>query len=691
MTDDATTPLTAREINDDLVEALRMAIDGPASLLTESFRWRPGLLARVGGTVFKIASERDGLLELEHYESKEIRFCTVTELSKLPAGTEVRILQEPTTARSMLELLVADDATKNLIEKLPLDGASAAEVKEFSIRVRWLNALSRFGYPSFKRGDLWKPDLIQISAKNDLPLRTATALAGWRALADQDITKIIPNYRHRGGKGSIRTDHRPRELLLQIIDDIRHKRRHIKLTAGEVFDELLKDINSKNEDPKAALHPIPYISLSTATREFNQNVSHEERIYAKYPPKQAKKLLRPYGERPTVKFSGGVAEFDDTDTRIFCVSRSGLGWGRPWLTAGIDQHSGYPLGRAMDNKPRSGQSAVSAYVNAIEAKNISSLGEGFEDLYWYSVGYPVQSRFDNATYNNRRFVSLYGDIGDPTWAKPFEPTQKREIETFNGDLKKYLATLPGWRGALDDSDAIKAGIATAVMPVEALERLILKWAVGPYSKKPRSDGLSREQKYLETEGLALRPRMPPDVRRLKLMRTIEHPNSVRWTQSGIKILGLTYQNGEEYSKWVGRSGGRMRVTPRIDPDDLTMLYVPIPGTHAVLMIPCLDQAYISALTLYQHLLVMKMCRQKKISTPHLKDYLRERESLRLMTEQTIRSGKIKERRAAERAGTIAPVAPVQEAVHDVQIEYENLNSVEMEKGSEGWEIEALML
>lgn len=685
-------PPTSREIDDDLVEALRMAVEGPSSLMEESFRWRPGLLARVGGTVFRVKSEQDRMLELEHYESKEVRLISVAELCALQSGTEVRLLQEPTTPRSMLELVSLDDAARNLIAKLPLDGASVARVKELVIRVRWLNALEDAGYRRFGKGDLWEPDLIRIAAKHDLPLRSTDALATYRAQADRAATDLIPDFDRRGGKGGYRTDHRPREKIHQIIDDIRSGRIHVNLTAGEVFDELREWISTENAKPENERNPIKHISLSTASRQFNANVSYEEKIRAKHTPERANRLLQPFGARPTLEFSGGVAEFDDTDTRVFCISRSGLGWGRPWITAGVDQHSGYFLGRAMDNKPRSGQSAVGAYVNSVEAKNISSLGEGFEDLIWHSVGYPVQALFDNATYNNPRFVRLYGDIGDPAWAKPFTPTHKREIETFNGDLKKYLATLPGWRGALDDADAINEGIATAVMLVEELERLILKFSVGPYSKKPRGDGFSREQKYLEVDGLPLRPRIPPDVRRLRLMRTIEHPNSVRWTQSGIKILGLTYQDPAAYKRWIGRPGGSMRVTPRIDPDDLTVLYVPIPGSQEVLVIPSLSRAYVSGLTLYQHLLIMKMCRMKKINNPQMGDYLRERESLRVMTEQTIRSGKIRERRRAERAGVIQSVnVPEVEAVHDVQIEYENLDQVDMEEGSEGWGLEALLV
>jgi len=686
-------PPTSREISQELVEALRMAVEGPTSLLDESFRWRPGVLARVGGTVFRIKSEQDGMLELEHYESKEIRIISLAQLCTLKSGTEVRLISEPTSPRSMLELLTIDDATRNIISKLPLDGASAARVREFIIRVRWLNALEDAGYRRFGKGDLWEPDLIRIAAKHQLPLRSSDTLATYRAQADRATTDLIPDFDRRGGKGGYRTDHRPRERIHQIIDDIRGGRIHVPLTPGDVFDELRQWISMENAKPANARSPVGHISLSTATREFNRSVSHEEKIRAKHNPERANKLLRPFGARPTLNFAGGVAEFDDTDTRIFCISRSGLGWGRPWLTAGVDQHSGYFLGRSMDNKPRSGQSAISAYVNAVEAKNLASLGEGFEDLVWYAMGYPIQSLFDNATYNNPRFVRLYGDIGDPVWAKPFQPTQKRQIETFNGDLKEYLCTLPGWRGALDDRDAIKAGIATAVMQVEELERLILKFSVGPYAKKPRGDGLSREQKYLEVDGLPLRPRIPPDVRRLKLMRTIEHPNSVRWTQSGIKILGLTYQDPLAFKRWISRPGGSMRVTPRIDPDDLTVIYVPIPDSQEVLVIPSLSRAYVLGLTLYQHLLVMKMCRLKKLNNPQMPDYLRERESLRVMTEQTIRSGKIRERKRAEQAGVLAPVSapPAVEAVHDVQIEYEDLDKVEMEKGSEGWGLQALLV
>jgi putative transposase len=406
-------------------------------------------------------------------------------------------------------------------------------------------------------------------------------------------------------------------------------------------------------------------------------------------------MFTPSARRPTIDFVGGLSEFDDVDTKVFCIDGlSGLPWGRPWITHGVDQKSSFPVGTSMDNKSRSAMSAVSAMVNSIEIKRMADFGPEVAHLIWEAYGYPVGALVDNALYNNFRIISLGADLADVSWAQPFQPKQKRSIEYLNGrTVHDFLEKEPGYRGALDDPDALKAGLKTALLVVGRLKIRYLLWLIGAYSNQPMADGFTPRQKYLESNQLSLRSRVPPDTRRLRLLEMVRFPEKLTWGRGGIRTMGLTYQDVDQYKKWINRAGGSIKVSARVSEKDLTHLYIDIPDSDYVLQIPCLEKDYVAGLTLYQQRLILKMCRQMKKSNPSLPDMYAAREALKKMTEQMRTSGSIRERRISERTGEL-PATPAAaattEAIHDLEHECGQLALVEMDESVEGWAMPALI-
>ncbi|MDM0053984.1 Mu transposase C-terminal domain-containing protein [Variovorax sp. J22R115] len=671
------------------------------SLMEEAFSWEVGMTFRVGGTICRVEHLLQETKEvvLKSLNNAEERVATFDELGNLKAGIDYFLIDAPRDGEELAALLAANDAERIFLRKLPLDDCSPAEIRQVFIKMRWLLVLHRAGYHQFRACDLWEPDILALAKKNDLEVISAETLAKWEAelRAVDSGVGLIPRYKFRGGKGQTRCDPTAVEIVVGTIEEARRSLLltlpgKIPLKIDAVTAEAKNRINTKNKDPKRSrLIIVP--SASTISRLFHARVTQYESDVMKHGRTYADRKHKPTGRRPTIDFPGGTSEFDDLDTKVFCISeKTGLPWGRCWITHGVDQSSDYPVGRSFGPKNRSGTSAVEALVHSIEPKEVPPyiLGPDGRPLRWLAQGYPVQALFDNALYNNLRIVSLGADVADPAWARSREPTDKRAIEYHNGRVVDFLSTLEGWRGPKDDPEAIKHGLATALMTAEQVSRALMQWELSCYVKQPMKDGRTPEEKYAEVGQLQMRPRMPPDVRRLRLLRMLRCSGPLTWTRNGIRTMGLTYNDPDLYRMWINRAGGSMKVYARIDPWNLSFIYIDVPGTELVLEIPCLEEDYVAGLTLYQHQLVRKLCAQLKRTHPGLADLYEARHQLREMMAKWEFSGKVSERKKAAKTGPVSESKSAgkstnnSEAVHDAEKGCDELDAVEMDQSDIGW-------
>lgn len=637
-------------------------------------------------------------VELKHFETGAEKLIPLADLQQMRPGLDFSFIPQPQTTEDMLDLIARDDLTRSRILKLPLDDASFAQRRESAIRVRWLEVLKRKNYFEFRASELWDADILSMAHHNSLPVRSAGTLARWSSQEAHGGSGIVPKFDRRGGKGQSRIDGRAADVLGAVIFEARGPKSKIKLTPTSIqtaMNAQIATINAEAAQQETPGRVVVEASLSTVRRVLIASVSPYELAVAKFGKNRADRMFSPSARRPKVDFVAGMYEFDDVDTKVFCIDgRSKLPWGRPWISHGVDQVSSFPVGTNMDNKGRSAQSAREALVHSIEVKRMADYGPELAHLRWEAFGFPVGVLFDNALYNNFRIISLGADLADPSWAQPFQPKQKREIEYLNGQtVHDFLANEPGYRGALDDPDAISSGLKTAIWVVDRLKVRYLLWLIGAFSNRPMSDGFTPRQKYQELNQLSLRSRVPPDTRRLRLLQMASFPKKLTWGRGGIRVMGLTYQDVDQFKKWINRPGGSMEVEARISENDLKHLYISVPDSDFVLEIPCLQMDYVTGLTLYQQQLILKMCRQLKKSNPSLPDMYAAREALKKMTEQMMQSGKIRERKVSERTGDLPPTpaaASVTEAVHDLELECRQLALVEMDESEEGWSMPALV-
>lgn len=641
-------------------------------------------------------------MRLRRWSDGDEKIAKLSELQRLLALGELAVVTTPATTDQAIDILTRNDAERAYVRALPTDGKSLAQIQMLLVRRRWLDALASYGYRGAKAGDLWDMDLRSIEMKFQLPRVSPNTLEVWMALGEQGGAALIPAYNLRGGKGHGRIHSVLEQFYLESISSARQAA--IPLRPASIHSDVMSRVEANNtafekahqmnlsgeasgvENPPAGLVVPP--SASTSTRRFLAMVTPYERDVARMGKGRADKHHAPTGARITAELPGLVTEFDDLDTKVFVVSKlTGLGWGRPWLTAGVDQRSSFPVGASWSNKPRSATSAINALVHSILPKDMTALGLGETGLCWEAFGYPTQSVFDNALFNGERFVSLGTDVSDPGWARPYQPRDKREIEFLNRESVAFFKTLPGWRGDLNDPEALKLGLKTATMDDDDFRYRFFKWLLGVYADAPMTDGLSRRQKYLQTGELSLRAKLPPDPNRLRLLAAVPYRDAVIWNSGGIRILGLQFQSEALYARWIRTPGGQIRVHVRIASEDLRQLFVEIPGQSTYLVLPCLNLDYVLGMNLYQQKLVLKMCRVKKVTNPAIRDMYIVRAELAKMTTQLRRSHKVSQRRMAERTGDLpagaAPPAGT-ELITEAEKEYRELDEVEMVTEDAGW-------
>lgn len=664
--------------------------------MAESFSWEVGTVVRIGGTVCEVQEVKENEVRLRNWETNEVKDADLDKLRKLVGGIDFFVISPEDKDEKVIDLLARHDGERKFLSALPTDSRSKASMRDTIIKVRWLRALKQWheerGAPVPQARDISDLIIAYLAKKHGLPVYGAATLWRWAKEGEEDATRLICKYNLRGGAGQHRTEPRSEELLMSTIERVREGK--LKLSPSSIHEDMNEKTREFQKEGAASEIAVP--SISTIGRRLNKLISPYERVALKAGKKVANKAFRATVGRPVVTHPGLVTEFDDLDTKLFCVNRAlGLPWGRPWITAGVDQSSYYPAGLSLDNTSRSGWSAVNALVNSIEAKDMAAVNElyaeGEERYEWDAHGYPTQVIFDNALYNNQRIVSLSTDVGDASWARPYTPTDKRAVEYFwKRMLEDFLSELPGWRGDKADSDAIKNGMCTAVLDVDELKMRLLRWMLGRYVKRPMESGWTSEQLYREQhQAISFRIKQPPDVHRLRLLKTLTFADTVTWTRNGIKMLGLLYQDADLFSLFMNRAGGRMKVNIRVDPTDLEFIYVHVPGTDIVLMVECVYRDYAKGLSLYQHQMVRKFCSEKKIRNPSIFELTKGRAEFCVTVSQWEKSGQLRHRKAAERAGGLKPVSGTKVVVvTELESQCDELDEVELATEDEGWAMPA---
>lgn len=652
----------------------------------------PGLTLRCGPTVFRIADIHGDMVTLQHTITPTDR--RITKLSRLltemTQGTIVPADDHDVARASDGDAFLEDDQL--VLTKLPLADLSEAQTTHVLRLMRYISGLRKLGYVCLTpKNALIQLELDRLQRRHGDPKRPLAAwVYKWSLCFDRsggDPRSLIPQYGERGGKGKTKIAQEVEHAIETVLNRKKTDSR-ARIVPAKVVSEA-KTLLQIEYPTRPELSMA--VDWNTVDRRIKDQFSAYELCVRKHGKSIADQKYRDWYPREKAEFPLAVWETDDTDSCVFLVDeRSGLPAGRGIITAVIDQHSLVIPGLEISNQPRSSWSAISALVNAILPKDLESpaFAECRSGCEFY--GKPGVIVFDNALYNHAAEIELsVGSLGFIAgWAKPKTPTEKSCQEGWNGRLKsEFVPDLPGFRGEKKYRDGLREGMASATMGLLIFRQLLMKWIYDDYSNTPLADGLSARQKW-HVGMRHVKHRLPRDIWGHKLVPCLHH--TLKHRPEGILFCGLIYT--VPYLKTLrDRWGHNSDVQFRFNPGDLREIYVRDPITKSYFPVPSTNPEYTSGLSLYQHRLVRKLCRENKIKNPSVPQLLLYRDELRVLTEQLRNSKRLRERTRATRTGAI----PSNDAVPQPQERYVmteleskalEIEEVEMDMDEDGWNL-----
>lgn len=609
-----------------------------------------GQLLEAGENQLRLEELNNGKALLRNIESNETK--VVDEYQLVTALLEGKVVVKGNSRQGIERLTV----TGTLQTRINVRQETKRAVELMLHKRAWIDALHQRGIDRIideawvrtAKADIKKTDLKSIQ---DFSISTLAATQRELSKVDGDWSQLIPRFSERGGKGKARIDPRAEDVINLTIDQLLSKPgRVVKKRICQSVHVAIQSMNLALPD-----NPILMPGDMTIARRIEQKIPAYEISIRNDGRSFAKKKYRQNSfPRDVPDFPLLVAEYDDMDCEVFLIDEEkNLPVGRAYLTHGVCQATAVPLGFDLSHESRSFDSAMGAIANSLLPKDMS-LPE-FEGCKHQWNGYGAQGTIilDNAKYNfSKAMRQQSGLIGlQIAGARPYGPTEKRQIEYFNHLTKMdFCKDLPGYRGRKDDPDSVKAGLKAAVMGVKAFRKMYVRWVIDIYMNTPGIDGFTPRERWLKYFD-----RHSPAVRwsreEIALLRLRPEERCFRHS-GGIQHLNLVYDS-DEMQLIRKQVGATAKIEISIDKNDLSYIMTKTPYSRQLIRVPCTtDHRYTSGLTEYQQTLILKNARQRGRKHPSLKDMVESREEIAAMVEREARSTKMKKRQAAYRIGKV---------------------------------------
>jgi len=288
--------------------------------------------------------------------------------------------------------------------------------------------------------------------------------------------------------------------------------------------------------------------------------------------------------------------------------------GRPYLTLLIDVFSGCIMGFHLSYKCPSNVSAAKAISHAVKPKSLDFLGIELQN------DWPCYGKIENLVVDNgAEFWSKslehachaaginiqYNPVRKP-WLKPF-------VERFFGVINQYfLSELPGktFSNILEKEEYKPE--KDAIMRFSTFVEEFHRWIVDVHHQE--SD--SRETRIpikQWNKGFDVYPPLKmsdeEDDRFSVLMRISDERTL---TRNGFKFEELMYDSTalSDYRKHYPQTKETIKKIIKIDPDDISKIYVYLEELSSYIEVPCTDPSgYTKGLSLYEHKTIKKINRE----------------------------------------------------------------------------------
>lgn len=655
------------------------------------------------GTRLRLDSLTDGIGILRNVETNETRTAPENKLVDAVLSGALALEGHTAVERAQVESL---NGTQ--LARVNARQESPTAVHDMLAKRAWIQALKIKGIDRIV-DEPWVRTALDSLARGELKdqrrysIGSLAKAARLLSKADGDWSQLVPRFSQRGGLGKPRIDHRAEAAIDRILDTVQ-KDRNRRIVKEELSAEVRDEVNSVNLG--CPHDPISVPGYSTISRRISERFTALEICRRNRGDNLKGKLFRENSyPRDVAEFPLLVSEYDDLNAKTFLIDDDNfLPFGRAYLTHGVCQATGVPLGYDVSHEPRSFDSAIGAILSSFLPKDL--LHPDFEGCKHPWIGYGNQGTIlvDNASYNFSKSMGLQTQIMTLplAGASPGCPTEKCGIEHFNAVTEQdFCQFQPGWCGDEEDADGSKTGMATAVLTVASFRKNYVQWVTGVYLNKAGIDGWTPKQRWFrhfKEHAPAVRWSRT-DIALLRL-----RPRLLRFRASGgIKRLNLTY-NSDELIRLRQQLGHISQVLVHVDRNDLTYINVTDPTSKALIQVPCTTNwKYVSGLSEQQQVLILKMARRRGQKNPNLHNMVEARQELRDLVIKQSTSVKMAKRRFAKRVGPVQDISVVEssdtnDAQHsetrtkvvsqlmtDLEWDVHQLEEIELNLDEDSWE------
>ncbi|WP_198084405.1 hypothetical protein [Variovorax sp. E3] len=385
-----------------------------------------------------------------------------------------------------------------------------------------------------------------------------------------------------------------------------------RLVTSDIAGSLCQKIASVNVE-RSARDQLAMPADITIARWIKKTVPASELTQRRVGKDLARKLFRANGARVSARRILQFVQFDDVDVRVFAIDPdTGLPWGTPMFTFGVDEYSRAVMGANPGPETRTTETAVSTILGAMRKKNMGELMLSKCQRQWVQCGQFGLAILDNAVYNTTEpFKLAMLDLGvDYAYSKPHEPTNKSVVEGFNRTFKHiFAASKPGACVKKNNRDGLDPAMRAAKLTLEELVQDAMRWVVDEYMHTRGEDGRSASERW-EEQVASVDLRAP----RMDCAEFAEFilPGTLAFRASGgLERKHLRYQNDrlEDLRRSLGHSH---RVNYRVNPENLEQIFVADPLAEEWFLVPCVeDPNYVRGLTERQHQLTKTFAREAK--------------------------------------------------------------------------------
>jgi hypothetical protein len=587
----------------------------PTGRQQASFALEAGLILRNGVSVFRVAELRAEAIVIENSVDLSRKLIGIDAfMAQIALGQLIVVGAEEERRALNGDRFLEDDQVKLVALPPSIDSPAGAR---FDLKLRQIaDELRRRGNTSLvptKRLELELRAACRTLDFGEPPCSIWTVYK-WdkqsRAAARTGTT-ISRRYSDRGGRGIMRINTAAELALDEVLKRLKEAESQ-KVIYSDVEDDVEVQLFLLLRDHTKVSEHMP--SRSTITRRTRSVFSQEEIDRRNLGKAAARKSHRHSTSReapPT--FTLECLQFDDKDSQVYTLDRrSGLPWGRTFITAGVDDYSEAAPGWETSPMHRSVWSAKSALLNCILPKNQDH--PDFADAltpyrYW---GKPFSALFDNALYNHCDDLQMCCHDAEivPRWSRSRTPTDKDRIERFWATLQRdFLRKQPGY-AAKHVSGAHDEAVQAAIIYQDEFRKRFARWLCDEYQLTPGSKGLSPRQRWEEGARIA-RPRIPANVAALKLLAYLVYAKPLRLRPEGVRFMGLPYEC-DHLRELKALLGARVPTKLLHHPFDLETICVLDLESRTIFEVPIASshREYVTGLSLLNHRCITKMLRDK---------------------------------------------------------------------------------